>query len=147
MKTVSQRFGRPTAVVVVASLLLARSVLADADSAPIPAPATTTAPATTWQQAIEPWTWSFPRDHGAHPDFKTEWWYFTGNLQDSTQRKFGYQLTIFRQGVQFTPTQPDSKWAVRDFYFGHLTISDLAVDKFHVQERVTGCFGRGRSGD
>ena len=109
----------------------------DSPAPPPAAPDPIPVSAATWRQAIEPWTWQFPRDHGAHPDFKSEWWYFTGNLQDSMQRKFGYQLTIFRQGVQFTPAQLDSKWAVRDFYFGHLTISDLSTGKFHVTERVT----------
>ncbi len=90
-----------------------------------------------WQRAIGPWPWLFPRDHGAHPNFKTEWWYFTGNLQDTKARKFGYQLTIFRQGIQFIPAQANSKWAVRDTYFGHFTISDLAEEKFHVAERVS----------
>jgi predicted secreted hydrolase len=95
------------------------------------------ASAQTWQRAIGPWSWKFPRDHGAHPNFKTEWWYFTGNLQDGQKRPFGYQLTIFRQGIQFTPAQANSRWAVRDFYFGHFTISDLAADHFHVAERVS----------
>lgn len=99
-----------------------------------PAPAT---PPEPWQRAIGAWSWSFPRDHGAHSNFKTEWWYFTGNLQDAHQRKFGYQLTLFRQGIQFTPAQPTSHWAVRDLYFGHFTISDLAADQFHVAERVS----------
>ncbi len=54
-----------------------------------------------WKQAIGPWKWSFPRDHGSHPDFRTEWWYFTGNLSDPLARRFGYQLTFFRQGVIF----------------------------------------------
>jgi predicted secreted hydrolase len=90
-----------------------------------------------WQRAIGPWSWQFPRDHGAHPNFKTEWWYFTGNLEDAQKRKFGYQLTLFRQGIQFTPAQPTSRWAVRDLYFGHFTISDIANDKFHVAEQVS----------
>ncbi len=137
MKTVSKRFGWLKVLLTMLGLMLSRSVSADPDSTSVPPSPPVPASATTWKQAIDPWAWSFPRDHGAHPDFKTEWWYFTGNLQDSMQRKFGYQLTIFRQGVQFTPSQPDSKWAVRDFYFGHLTVSDLAVEKFHVQERVT----------
>ena len=99
-----------------------------------------------WRQAIGPWSWMFPRDHGAHPDFKTEWWYFTGNLQDAQRRKFGYQLTIFRQGVQFTPAQSRSKWAVRDFYFGHFTISDLGAGAFHVAERVSrGALGEAKA--
>lgn len=102
-----------------------------------PLPAQPAARPEPWQRAIGPWSWVFPRDHGAHPDFKTEWWYFTGNLQDSRQHHFGYQLTLFRQGIQFTPAQPQSRWAVRDFYFGHFTISDIENDHFHVRERVS----------
>jgi predicted secreted hydrolase len=96
-----------------------------------------------WQRAVGPWTWSFPRDHGAHPAFKSEWWYFTGNLRDAQERPFGYQLTIFRQGVQFQPAQAESRWAVRDFYFGHFAISDISGDRFHVREKVS----RGALGD
>jgi predicted secreted hydrolase len=107
-------------------------------------------PTEPWQRAIGAWSWTFPRDHGAHPNFKTEWWYFTGNLQDVQQgtnaRRFGYQLTLFRQGIQFTPAQKESKWTVRDFYFGHFTISDLAADKFHVAERVSrGALGEAKA--
>lgn len=89
-----------------------------------------------WQRALGPWTWLFPRDHGAHPGFKSEWWYFTGNLIDGRHRAFGYQLTLFRQGVQFTPAQSHSQWALRDITFGHFTISDLAAQKFHFEERI-----------
>ncbi|MGE5790079.1 MAG: lipocalin-like domain-containing protein, partial [Syntrophaceae bacterium] len=49
-----------------------------------------------WKQAIGQRTWSFPRDHGAHPEFRTEWWYFTGNLRDEAGNRYGYQLTFFR---------------------------------------------------
>jgi len=118
---------RCAALSAVSALLLAAANAAD------PAPT-----AGTWQRAIGPWTWSFPRDHGAHPNFKSEWWYFTGNLKEtSTGRPFGYQLTIFRQGVQLNPAQKNSKWAVRDFYFGHFTISDIAKNEFHVAEKVS----------
>jgi predicted secreted hydrolase len=123
-------------VVLAAALFFLPTLRADPPSAP-PEP---------WQRAIGAWSWQFPRDHGAHPNFKTEWWYFTGNLEDSQQRKFGYQLTLFRQGVQFTPAQPTSRWAVRDLYFGHFTISDIAADKFHVAERVSrGVFGEAKA--
>jgi predicted secreted hydrolase len=119
-------------------LLVLPHLRADPDSAPTAEP---------WQRAIGPWSWSFPRDHGAHPKFKTEWWYFTGNLQDGRKRPFGYQLTIFRQGVQFIPAQPTSRWAVRDFYFGHFTISDLSAGKFHVAEKVSrGALGEAKAG-
>jgi predicted secreted hydrolase len=99
-----------------------------------------------WQRAIGPWAWLFPRDHGAHPAFKTEWWYFTGNLNDDGQHRYGYQLTLFRQGIQFTPAQQESRWGTRDFYFGHFTISDRASGRFLVQERVSrGALGEARS--
>ena len=51
-----------------------------------------------WVQAVEPRTWNFPRDHGAHPSYRTEWWYFTGNLSDDSDRQFGYQITFFVSG-------------------------------------------------
>jgi len=96
-----------------------------------------------WERAIEPRDWQFPRDHGAHPDFKTEWWYFTGNLQsDDPNQKgdFGYQLTIFRQGIfrhpQQTQSQQKSQWALHDLFFGHFTMSDLRKGKFLFSEKV-----------
>ncbi len=101
----------------------------------LPARAETVAGA--WQRAIGPWAWMFPRDHGAHPGFKTEWWYFTGNLEDERKRRFGYQLTIFRQGIQLVPAQPESCWSVRDFYFGHFAVSDIGNDRFHSEEKVS----------
>jgi predicted secreted hydrolase len=111
-----------------------------------PLHADTAPPPDRWQRAIGAWSWQFPRDHGAHPNFQTEWWYFTGNLQDSPQRKFGYQLTLFRQGVQFTPAQTTSRWAVRDLYFGHFTISDISSNEFHVAERVSrGALGEAKA--
>ena len=112
----------------------------------LPLQADSPAPPEPWQRAIGAWSWLFPRDHGAHPNFKTEWWYFTGNLEDARKRRFGYQLTLFRQGIQFTPAQPTSRWAVRDFYFGHFTISDVAADQFHVSERVSrGALGEAKA--
>ena len=99
-----------------------------------------------WQRAIGPWTWIFPRDHGAHPAFKSEWWYLTGNVKDAKGRRFGYELTIFRQGVQFTPAQKESRWAVRDFYFGHFAISDIDGRQFLVKERVSrGALGEAKA--
>jgi predicted secreted hydrolase len=121
-----------------AAVLLAVALLAPAVSVLAGEMASPPVQAATWQRAIGPWAWSFPRDHGAHPNFKTEWWYFTGNVQDTQQgRHFGYQLTIFRQGVQYQPAQFKSRWAVRDFYFSHFTISDISAGKFHVAEKVS----------
>ena len=71
-------------------------------------------------------TWSFPRDHGRHDGFKTEWWYFTGNLREkSTGRRFGYQLTFFRSAFVPHATTRPSPWAMSDLYFAHAAISDI----------------------
>ena len=52
-----------------------------------------------WQVGKPGWSYEFPRDHHAHNEFKTEWWYFTGNLVDAEGHRFGYELTFFRQGI------------------------------------------------
>ncbi len=79
---------------------------------------------------------SFPADHGEHPEFKTEWWYFTGNLSDSAGHSYGYQLTFFRSGVA-TPEHPaaSSAWAPSDIMMGHFAISDAESQRFYPFER------------
>jgi predicted secreted hydrolase len=73
---------------------------------------------------------NFPADHGKHPDFKTEWWYFTGNVKSPEGIKFGFQLTFFR--VALFPGEPVSKssWAVRDLYPAHFAITNITDNKF-----------------
>jgi predicted secreted hydrolase len=95
-----------------------------------------------FSQALHPRPWSFPRDHGRHDGFKTEWWYFTGNLRDSAGRLFGYQITFFRTALAPTATTRPSPWAFRDLYFAHAAVSDIAAGKFHFAERLQ----RGRPG-
>jgi len=85
---------------------------------------------TEWKQAIGPWQWSFPRDHGAHPEYRTEWWYFTGNLRDKNGKQYGYQLTFFRQGVAIAASKPDNPWSIRDVYLAHFAIVDGTSGKF-----------------
>lgn len=83
-----------------------------------------------WKQAKGSWQWSFPRDHGAHPEYRTEWWYFTGNLKDKDGRQHGYQLTFFRQGITLTASRPDIPWSIRDVYLAHFAIVDGTSGKF-----------------
>ncbi len=83
-----------------------------------------------WKQAKGSWQWSFPRDHGAHPEYRTEWWYFTGNLKDKNGRQCGYQLTFFRQGIALTASRPDIPWSIRDVYLAHFAIVDGTSGKF-----------------
>jgi predicted secreted hydrolase len=97
-----------------------------------------------WKAAEPGWRYEFPRDHGIHPDFKTEWWYFTGNVRDSAGREFGYQLTFFRQGVlppeRRTPGR--SRFLVNDFKFAHFAVSELTGGRFHHAQKVSrGAFG------
>jgi predicted secreted hydrolase len=80
---------------------------------------------------------TFPEDLGAHPDFRTEWWYYTGNLQTPEGRPFGFELTVFRVGL-LPPTvslPKDSEWYERSVYFAHFAVSDIASEKFHAFER------------
>ncbi len=71
----------------------------------------------------------FPRDHGKHPDFQTEWWYFTGNLT-SPEKDFGFQLTFFRRSLTTQPIKLDSKWTVRDLYPAHFALTDKTEKQF-----------------
>src|SRR4051812_8078828 len=67
-----------------------------------------------FERALVPTPLELPRDHGPHPRFRNEWWYFTGILQSAAEapagRRFGYQLTIFRQGLDPRPTRRASAW-------------------------------------
>lgn len=88
-----------------------------------------------WKRALPPFKFDFQRDHASHPDYKIEWWYYTGNLQTAEGRRFGYQLTFFRVGVDFSPVNP-SRWAVRDLYTAHFAVSDLDGDGFRHAEKM-----------
>ncbi len=98
----------------------------------------------SWLLSLPGWKHTFPADHGSHPGFKTEWWYFTGNLRDTRGDEFGYQLTFFRQGV--IPPARDlpegSRFIQRDMKFAHFAVSSIAEKKFHHFQKVArGAFG------
>ena len=95
---------------------------------------TTTSSNDEWSKAIEPREFRFPRDHGAHEDYRIEWWYYTGNLKTEDGRHFGYQLTFFRTGLRNKPNNP-SRWAVRDLYTAHFAISDIQSRRHFVFQR------------
>lgn len=89
-----------------------------------------------WQEAKSGYRFEFPRDHAAHPNNKLEWWYYTGNVKTADGRRFGYQVTFFRVGVDHTPANP-SKWAVRDLYMTHLAVSDPQGKRYRYAEKLT----------
>ena len=77
----------------------------------------------------------FPRDHGAHPDYRTEWWYITGWLRDAGGRDYGFQVTFFRSrpGVQ---EDNRSAFAPRQILFAHAAIADSRHARLRHDERV-----------
>lgn len=97
-----------------------------------------------WRLALPGWQYEFPRDHGNHPDFKTEWWYFTGNVRSEAGREFGYQLTFFRHGVGESGEDiiPLSRFVTRDIKFAHFAVSDLSGQRFFFDHALArGAFG------
>ena len=90
-----------------------------------------------FKRAIAPRRFSFPADHGAHPEYATEWWYFTGNLRTRTGREFGYQLTLFRVGLEAGQPADDSDWRAQQLYMGHLAISDIDSERHYSAERIS----------
>ena len=97
---------------------------------------------TGYARAIDPYDWHFPADYGPHPDYQTEWWYYTGNLADETGRRFGFQFTIFRRAIAPQAAASDSDWRTNQVYMAHLTLTDVAADRFYEQQR----FSRGAAG-
>jgi predicted secreted hydrolase len=88
-----------------------------------------------YQPAMPGYQYEFPRDHFNHPNYKTEWWYYTGNLKSSDGHRFGYELTFFRQAVARDPAK-QATWDVQDLYLAHLALSDLDVGHFYHTERL-----------
>jgi predicted secreted hydrolase len=88
-----------------------------------------------YQQALPGYHYEFPRDHFNHPDYKTEWWYYTGNLTAADGHKFGYELTFFRQAISRAQTNK-TDWDVQDLYLAHLALSELSAGHFYHAERL-----------
>lgn len=89
-----------------------------------------------WREARADYQWSFPEDHWARRDFKTEWWYFTGHLKDtkSDRYRFGYQFTFFRIGLLPNPPALDSRWSSSAVLMGHAAITDLERERHYFSE-------------
>ena len=86
-------------------------------------------------------TFAFPQDHGAHPDFRTEWWYVTGTVKTEKGEELGFQITFFRTRTRVDARNP-SKFAPRQILFAHTAISDPSVGKLlHDQRSARSGFG------
>jgi predicted secreted hydrolase len=93
-------------------------------------------------RAYEPISLTFPLDHGAHPQYQTEWWYYTGNLADGDSNQYGFQFTIFRSAL--TPSMPEraSDLATNQIYMAHFALTDGPANIHYSFER----FSRGAGG-
>lgn len=91
----------------------------------------------SFARVLAPQTFEFPADHGPHPDYRTEWWYFTGNLSSTTGRRFGYQFTVFRNALGVPGSGPtrSSRWATQQLYMGNFALSEVDTGRFHAYER------------
>lgn len=79
----------------------------------------------------------FPRDHGSHPDYKIEWWYYTGHLNAKDGRSFGFQATFFRfaappDGV----IQNDDRFGNSQLYSSQVALTDVDGNHFYFDERL-----------
>jgi predicted secreted hydrolase len=81
--------------------------------------------------------WQFPRDHGAHPEFKNEWWYWSGHLKGTAGESFGYQLTFFRVALKKPDPQARSAWAANTVYFAHLALTAPGRRTFIFREKAS----------
>ena len=86
-------------------------------------------------RVLEPMMFQFPRDHGPHPEYQIEWWYYTGNLHTDDGKAFGYQLTFFRFAL--TPQMPErtSHFATNQVYMAHFAVTDAANNEYFCFER------------
>jgi predicted secreted hydrolase len=110
-----------------------------ARAAPPPGADVLPQPAAGFAQALAPHSFTFPRDHGPHEEFRQEWWYFTGNLRSADGARFGFELTFFR----FALTPPGraaagpSAWRARELYLAHFAITDVARTRFRAAQKLS----------
>ena len=126
-------------------LLVGRTVL-NRDATPqvtaqLVAPA---ADASGYARVVGPQPLTFPADHGPHPDYQTEWWYYTGNLETADGRQFGYQLTFFRRALAPPAERVEraSEWAADQAYMAHLALTDVSGGEHRAFQR----YARGAAG-
>jgi predicted secreted hydrolase len=79
----------------------------------------------------------FPRDHGPHLEYATEWWYYTGNLDANDGRHFGFQMAFFRSALAPEARARASGWATTNIYMAHFSVTDVAGGQFRAFDRFS----------
>jgi predicted secreted hydrolase len=93
-------------------------------------------PTEGYARAHEPRPFTFPDDHGPHPDYRIEWWYYTGHLATAEGRRFGFQLTFFRIAQTPGGEPRASAWATAQLYMAHFAVTDVEGGRFRPATRV-----------
>lgn len=87
--------------------------------------------------ALPGWSFEFPRDHGAHEQFRTEWWYYTGHLQAQSGKSYGFEVTFFRVGVVAPARRSDANpWQLSDVGLAHFALTDPQRGEFRYYEKL-----------
>jgi len=89
----------------------------------------------TFAQVVPGRPMRFPRDHGAHPEFRTEWWYATGWLANEARAPLGFQVTFFRSRLPFATDNPSS-FTPRQVLFAHAALADPALGRLREDQRA-----------
>jgi predicted secreted hydrolase len=90
----------------------------------------------TYQLALPGRKLSLPGDHYSHPDFRTEWWYYTGHLETESGKRYGYQVTFFRFGLRDRQKELKNPPPFSELYMAHFALSDIHQKKFLFRERI-----------
>jgi predicted secreted hydrolase len=89
-----------------------------------------------YRQALPGYRFQFPRDHFDHPDFQTEWWYYTGNVRAAGGHRYGFELVFFRQAKRRGASDNSSVWRTDDLYLAHLALTDIDDHRFLYRKRL-----------
>ena len=89
-----------------------------------------------FRPALPGYEFEFPRDHGAHDEYKTEWWYYTGHLRTDDGHRYGFELTFFRVGVTPPGVPAESRWDLRNLSLAHFAVSDIDGKQFRYYEKL-----------
>jgi len=86
--------------------------------------------------AVAGYSYEFPRDHGSHPRYRTEWWYYTGHARTKSGRELGFELTFFRVGVESSAPASVNPWELRDIALAHFAVTDVGGRQFRFHEKL-----------
>ncbi len=86
--------------------------------------------------ALPGYEFEFPRDHGAHPEYRTEWWYYTGHLRTASGRRYGFEVTFFRVGIGTPGAAKETAWDLQHVMPAHFAITDVQEKSFRYYEKL-----------